>query len=361
MNDKINGSVTESSGTKRVFVLGAGFTRAFLPEAPLMVDDYDGSHLLAKFHGFKYANQVLDWEISKQGTNINIERLMTRLYDRMPYDFPQGADQELGMLLVELKRNFVQRIQKARMRNVKDAELISFANYCLKNRIHCVTLNYDDVLDEALFKAAENSDKFAQPQVLWHPDGGYGYFCRPSDVCVEDTMVQMDLDVSMELLKLHGSINWFPKIGYSPPYSEDALVHHESWSQPSGMRKNEIISSHINQEPFIVPPILTKSAISEQPVLRLIWHRAYEVLRNASEVTFIGYSLPLTDISVTTLLFEALQGLTPDRIKIVNYGTDELEQQKLIDRYQNTLGHLSPSNFVFDGALEWVRSEISKT
>ena len=44
---------------KSVFVLGAGFTKAFLPDAPLLVDDYNGDLLLQKFEHFKHAHSIL--------------------------------------------------------------------------------------------------------------------------------------------------------------------------------------------------------------------------------------------------------------------------------------------------------------
>ena len=43
------------SGT--VFVLGAGFTRAFLPNAPLLVDDYGGDALKEQFSHFPMAHR----------------------------------------------------------------------------------------------------------------------------------------------------------------------------------------------------------------------------------------------------------------------------------------------------------------
>ena len=70
-----------------------------------MVDEYDAPLLAEKFKDFKHANRVLDWEQNREGGKINIERLMTRLCGQMPYDFHQGAGEELGMLLAELKKN----------------------------------------------------------------------------------------------------------------------------------------------------------------------------------------------------------------------------------------------------------------
>src|SRR5262249_5027251 len=50
---------------KRVFVLGAGFTKAFLPDAPLLTDFYDQPVLTKKYEQFSYASRVLNQEIKR--------------------------------------------------------------------------------------------------------------------------------------------------------------------------------------------------------------------------------------------------------------------------------------------------------
>lgn len=358
MND-VKGAETLSE-VRAVFVLGAGFTRAFVPAAPLITDDYGGADLVKKFKHFYHASRVLDLELSRGNGRINIERLMTRLDGRMPYDFDQGANEELGMLLTELKKNFTRRIQMARTELVYTNELAAFARYCVDNHITCITFNYDDVFDEALWNVRKvyNAES-AEP--YWHPDGGYGFFCRPSQVTVEDTPVQMDLETSMLLLKLHGSINWHTRRGYPRPYVVDAIMHHESWFLESEPREaaRQAVSLHMELEPFIVPPILFKSALVEQPVLRLIWHLAYSALSRATSVAFVGYSFPPTDIAASVLFDEALETLPRTDIRAVNLARSKSGKQRVRDAYQAILGSLADEQFDFRGALDWARDLVS--
>ena len=152
------------ANSREVFVLGAGFTKAFLPHAPLMVDDYEGDKLASKFLNFPYASRVLDWERSRNDKGeINIERLMTRLAGLMPYDYDQKADDELKMLLVELKKSFIRRVELAREKSGNIRVLESFAKYCVSEGINCITFNYDDVFDEALWKVAGASSPISSP------------------------------------------------------------------------------------------------------------------------------------------------------------------------------------------------------
>lgn len=77
---------------RQVFVTGAGFTKAFVPDAPLLVDDFGNEELAAKVRGLPKASQLLESERKRwPGALINLERLMTRLDDLMPYDHSDKA------------------------------------------------------------------------------------------------------------------------------------------------------------------------------------------------------------------------------------------------------------------------------
>ena len=104
---------------------------------------------------------------------------------------------------------------------------------------------------------------------------------------------QAPRDSDLLLLKLHGSVNWWPRLGYTKPFALDAIVHHHTWEGISHrLYRPDIVARHLEPEPVIVPPVLSKSDLVEQPVLRLVWSLAYEQLSTADSVTFIGYSFP---------------------------------------------------------------------
>lgn len=201
-----------------VIVLGAGATRAFLPAAPLAEDDYNLGHLSDQFRGFPYAYSLLESERHRRSNGtINIEQLMTRLQGRMPYDSGDAIAQQ-SLLLSELMREFRRKITFARQKELHKSELATFAHVCVNKGVTCVTFNYDDVLDQALWEVKplyRSNPWHAQPK-HWHPDGGYGFFIRPSSVAVNESNIYMDT-TSMLLLKLHGSINWYPRKGECPP------------------------------------------------------------------------------------------------------------------------------------------------
>ncbi len=344
-----------------VFVLGAGFTKTFLPEAPLLVDYYDVDSIAKKFKGFPEIVNIIDSEkVRHTDGKINIESLMTRLHVGMPHDIEHQTSHLYSLLLAEVKKCFTNRIEEAKRGVFHSTDLANFASYCIENGITCITFNYDDVFDRSLWEV-EKITLTQTHKTYWHPDGGYGFFCRPSICCVCDTTVGMD-DTSMHLLKLHGSTNWYPRLGHSQPYAVEAFVHYEGWlpliepyTPGKIFSREEDIRVHLENEPFIVPPVLIKSAIMEQPILRLTWCLAHDALISAQRVVFIGYSMPITDITAGYLFGDSLKHLKGKQITIVNLAENDKAKKLLRDTYRRVFPWIKDSQFIFEGALDWSR------
>lgn len=332
----------------KVFVLGAGFTNAFLPKSPFLIDHYNGD-LDHALKGLPYAYTILEAERRRHpGRKIDIERLMTRLDGPMPYDSEYGELDEMAFLLSRLKRSLVDRITVAKKDQPHAEALDRFAKYCVYNQVTCITFNYDDVLDEALWRA--KGTYLGSPQVpYWHPDGGYGFFCKPSRCVIRDQPLR-DIDSNL-FLKLHGSINWYPIKGCRSPYALSDVVHHEDWFQSfpglSGPAW-EMIASHLELEPFIVPPVLAKSAFSQQPILQIVWTKAFEQLGKAKRVVFVGYSFPVTDLAAQFLFQGAIR--KDCRVEVVN---DKRSEEAVQRRYTEAFSGIAEPNFNFEGALAW--------
>ena len=336
-----------SGARNRVFVTGAGFTRALVPNAPLLVDDFGNDALAQRVLGLPNASRLLDWELKRHPKGlINLERLMTRVASLMPYDLagPAGnAADEYALLLSHLKLSFLNRIREAANGDIHRIELAKFAMYCGAGQCHCITFNYDDFLDQAL-----------RATTYWSPLGGYGFHCPDSLTTVSG--VDEGIGGSgMLLLKLHGSINWRPKLGHADPVPLDAVTHHDHWSA-LGSAHLPHVADHLEPQPVMVPPVLSKASLVEQPVLRLVWSQAFRVLESAHEVTFIGYSFPTTDVAARTLFWEALRDLPREDIHIVNLADSEHEADRIRASYRKALDNDLPNaQFEFGGALDWIR------
>jgi hypothetical protein len=345
-----------------VFVLGAGFTKAFLSESPLLVDKYGGRELEARFRSFPTAHAILQMELDHhdhpQGW-INIERLMTRLSGGMPYDSETEAKNEFGLLLSELKQSFIRRIEEARQaQKGEQAGLLNFARHCAKNHVNCITFNYDDVLDEALWRCWP-----VNAPVAWSPDWGYGFPCKMSEDAVREVRSQFESTGPMLLLKLHGSVNWRIPLGYRGTRAVEAFRHHEPWFQHPGPEKVPLkqIEPFLEPEPFMVPPVLTKAELIEQPILRLTWSLAIDALKKSERIVFIGYSLPVTDIAASFLFREGLRDLDVTQITVVSKVSDGDEGDqaaRLMKAYQEVFPGIKPAQFDFSGAENWTFNNL---
>ncbi len=334
-----------------VLVTGAGFTRAFLPDSPLLVDDFGAPKLAAKVMGMPNASRVLDWERNQHGKGyINIERLMTRLDSLMPYDEDQGATDEYRFLHSALMDSFLDRIRRARTAREPNTALQQVARYCVSHRVDCITFNYDDVLDQALAEVEPSGDS------LWHANGGYGFYCRDSIGTIGDHYdANIGRKTAMLVLKLHGSMNWRPRRGYSEPYELEAITHYETWPDNGRWetRDPELVERHLERRPLIAPPVLSKSSLVGQPVLRLVWSLAFEILARAHSVTFVGYSFPMTDMASRTLFSEALKDIPGSAIRVVDLARGRESRNRIMKRYRSILGDIPDRQFQFNGALKW--------
>ena len=326
-----------------VYVTGAGFTRAFVTDAPLLVDDFGNDLLVEKVSGLPKASGLLEAERNQHKDGyIDIERLMTRLDDLMPYDYADATADEYSFLLTELKRALLDRLSRARSAEHKAEEIRVFAAHCAATGATCITFNYDDFLDEAL-SATE----------AWNPYWGYGFFCRSVSDAISVPAGHRRAS-HLLLLKLHGSINWWPRLGSARPYALDAVMHYQDWEGVAHRRHpQELVSRHLEPEPVIVPPVLSKSALVTQPILRLVWTLAFDALARAEAVTFVGYSFPRTDTAARVLFTEALRDLPVNNITVVGLEPTDQRKHSLKTRYRSFLGDIPDQAFFLDGALPW--------
>lgn len=352
---------------RTVFVLGAGFTKAFLPTAPLLVDDYGGDALRQKFRTFPYAPGLIEMEMRQpdhpQGW-INLERLMTRLVTEMPHDHGTKSQHVFALIVNELMQTFRELIANARSDGLQNSgELRLFAGHCIRTESTCITFNYDDVLDEALwmFNPTHSTSR------AWTPDCGYGFPCRMSESCVRDSPAAIAEPRAMLLLKLHGSTNWRVPLGYPKPYVIEAVRHHEPWFEHKGSASDEIelqaLEPFLETEPMMIPPILTKAELNEQPVLRLAWERAISALEQADRVVFVGYSLPLTDVAAGFLFREGLDHLRADSVSVIDFAGNEddcrVKLDQLLRAYKNVCPTITEDQFQFCGAADWIRDNLT--
>jgi hypothetical protein len=153
-------------------------------------------------------------------------------------------------------------------------------------------------------------------------------------------------------------MNWRIRMGAPSPYDMRAIVHHEDWKDPL-MGTPADGRDFLEPSPFIVPPVLVKPDLVEQPILRHVWTKAYEMLEKAERVVFLGYSCPLTDVASIHLFSEAIR-CPVGNIKVVDYNPKNSRKVKtrIQEAYRRVFPKLSASQFDFRGALDWAKDAI---
>jgi hypothetical protein len=171
----------------------------------------------------------------------------------------------------------------------------------------------------------------------------------------------------MVLHKLHGSVNWRVPRGAKKPVRANDIWHHEDWFEFLFPGSIDLASLNplLEEEPVLIPPVLTKEGLVKEPVLQVVWSSARSVLLDAKRVVFIGYSLPRTDIAAGFLFREGLRHLQdPTAITVVNLADNE-EQQKmklgeLLPAYKDVFPSITAAQFDFSGAEKWLRNNLTQ-
>lgn len=106
-------------------------------------------------------------------------------------------------------------------------------------------------------------------------------------------------------MKLHGSIHWY----WDPvTRSADSMVDvglPARWPHDPNDRSWQPAELVPGRRPVIVPPTTSKTAFFNNPVIRHLWRKVFEAIRAVDRVILIGYSLPVYDLLVGSLLDDA--------------------------------------------------------
>lgn len=138
---------------------------------------------------------------------------------------------------------------------------------------------------------------------------------------------------SFQLFKLHGSLGWWYTGPDGPPGDiiYDQGMEGQVWSDdglaPIG---GPSFSLTEDREQMIVPPAAVKSPYYNNAALRMMWRYAAEYLARADELVIMGFSLPTTDMLVSSMLTMNLRKKC--KITVVDPNPD------VVDRVRSVLG-----------------------
>jgi hypothetical protein len=148
----------------------------------------------------------------------------------------------------------------------------------------------------------------------------------------------------LTLLKLHGSIGWWYSGPDSPPGDivYDWGVDGSDWSVKGIGPADPALSDRltIDRQPMIVPPAAIKSAYYSNRTLRALWERAAAALNKAEELVIIGFSLPATDMLVSSMLCTEFELTEDSRIVPVDFGHPNPDPNNAVDFGDTVVGRI---------------------
>lgn len=167
--------------------------------------------------------------------------------------------------------------------------LVRLVHYMHYHQATVITLNYDTLLERA----------FSEIRTGQRPDGVNYVLDEMNLHPIEFSVSGMAPDrcPTAELLKLHGSINWWYS-GRQSYFGEPIRLHRAGGWLRSPLKPED----PLGRSRLIVPPLADKLGYFDNEAIRYLWMRARATLRGAKRIFCVGYSLPQTDLTFRFLL-----------------------------------------------------------
>ena len=316
----------------KLFILGAGFSKAFSCHMPTLLDL--GKYVVKNINKLP-GNSTKHKIYRKIGSDP--ERLLTYLFQPMPWKFPDEVfvDRATFIVLSRIIAEYIVEKQKLAFHNSIPSWSERFINYLIGKESVVATLNYDTIL-ETLYR-----NKFVDPSAL-----GRGYdvqqitildlYPLPIVNLLERKLhptISYENENTFKFLKLHGSINWYYSGDENMPgqqvYAEDYATVHKYRDLVKTLKMDMI--------PLIIPPVTEKTSFYDTKMIKVAWKILKEAIRSADEIYCIGCSLPKTDLTVRLFLSTATDNYSGKKVYIVN-NTMGKEKKSLIDDYAEVFG-----------------------
>ena len=294
-----------------VFILGAGFSRAVSDRMPL-TDELGNACL--KFNGLQDAQGV-----PPEFKGGRFETWLSSIAEPQPY-LPEPSNLENQVLFVKFSDAIGQVLGSCVhdvLSNPPARWLAKFVTATHVRQATVITFNYDTLVECAVSHRKIWQPDLTEP-VAWTEVTGDVPGWPAGAIRWGAELVD-----TFRLLKLHGSLNWFWTPGDATGLSVARRLLPGTFEASEPYTEEDRRRQLPARVPFVVPPSATKSSYYQNRLVRELWIQAGEALTAASHVSLIGYSLPITDLTVSSMLNTTLGGskvpvhvvdVTPDDI-----------------------------------------------
>lgn len=273
-----------SGAYHRIFVLGSGFSKSFLPSMPTLKDlnALIPEGIPDEFPHFQdYCRHLLDL-CNGKAEYLSIEALATSILSTQI--FPSERERLYhASLRFELLRFIAQTIRHNEPIVGEPAETLkAFLKSCVNNSSEgqrdtlLLTFNYDTLIENVIANDPELSSCISVD---------YGIRIDPADRSAK----RANSGKTIDLLKLHGSLNWFPIKG-----ATDSLdIRNVCQVEPA----DRSFPIYCEDTPIYIPMAHAKESFLRGSLFNLLWSKASYYLTNSEQINFLGYGFPQSDIN----------------------------------------------------------------
>lgn len=284
----------------RTAILGAGFSRAISGQMPLT--DELGKEVLGRVASGGFSAGTRPYR------GIGFEAWLSRLAEPQP-DLSHAENAENRALFL--------RVAAAVRDVVVDCQLVELTSpmpWWLRRLIGAwhhsgtnavITFNYDLLVEHAIDAARLWGVSNKGPARV-SADAALRFGPQPPYQPPQGLTVGATLADTFQLLKLHGSIDWF-WLGDRTAGSVNRWRDEAGWGRPlviTDVARRQALPDRV---PLLIPPAASKSSFYANPLLRELWQQAAQAVGEADEVAMVGYSLPVTDLVTVGMLSDRLR------------------------------------------------------
>lgn len=279
----------------QVFILGAGFSKSFCNSSPLMSDLTETlfSEQTKNNRNYQMLCDYIDnvYKKSNQHSDTHdIETIATVLLTKKIFrnDIESNRFNDLKFQLLRFIRD--QNYQSHADNNKEVLREFILHNYSAAKEVMARFSNSADInpkINERRVFISLNYDLIIE-RIAELP---FGQNVPVDYVAIDSHRNHKSVirsNRAIELIKLHGSLNWFKAKGSDNFDIENTFVVNEN--DPN-------YEIYHNDIPIFIPMAHSKDSFLKGSLFNTLWAKALSYLDNASDIYFIGYSFPKSDIN----------------------------------------------------------------
>lgn len=293
-----------------------------------LINSYD-----AYCTGLYMLKQEISKIMSNVDLNVDLEDVFTNIDKciRSQTNFGNYDYMQIVRLRNDLLNLFIYHMDDANILSA-NTKYVNFINYLRENSATIISLNWDVVLEKLLTNASLDYDLELNRE-YWKTD----------------SKKKNHRKHRLSIYKLHGSINWLRCHGCGTvniirsKAMQDYLFSDEGNIRCLGCSKEDNAGTLLNSE--IVTPTMLKSF--DEQLYQNLWNGAASVLSKASEIIFIGYSMPIADFDFRYLLKNNISRDCKIRVVLAPCDAPDKNQNSPETRYKTLFAALD-NDVVFD-------------